>query len=66
MYSKIPILRPPFGLLKSGLKYHFGLGKTGLNSEAVLILGGLNSDILLYIQSNFSGSNTFGTMKISS
>ena len=59
--SKIPILRPPFGLPKSGLirevvlilniisegKYHLGLGKTGLNSEVVLILGGLNSDILL-------------------
>ena len=22
-YSKIPILRPPLGLSKSGLKYHF-------------------------------------------
>ena len=62
-YSKIPILRPPFGLLESGLirevvlisniisleKYHLGLGKTSLNSEVVLILGGLNSDILLYL-----------------
>ena len=61
--SKIPILRPPFRLPKSGLirevvlisniiskgKYHFGLGKTGLNSEAVIILGRLNSDVLLYL-----------------
>ena len=52
-YRKIPLLRPPFGLPKSGLfrevvlilnlisegKYHLGLGKTGLNSEVVLILG---------------------------
>ena len=63
MYSKIPILRPPFGLPKSGLisevvlisnmislgKYHLGLSKASFNSEGVLILGGLNSDILLYI-----------------
>ena len=62
-HSRIPVLRPPFGLPKSGLirevvlisniiskeKYHFGLGRTGLNSEVVLKLAGLNSDILLYI-----------------
>ena len=62
IYSKIPILRPPFGLPKNGLirevvlisniilqgKYHLGPRKTGLNSEVVLILGGLNSNILLY------------------
>ena len=61
--SKIPILRPPFGLLKSGLnsevvlllntisyeKYHLGLAKIGLNREVVLISGGLNSKILLCI-----------------
>ena len=41
-YSKIPILRPPFGLPKSGLIRE---EKTGLNSEVALILGGLNSDI---------------------
>ena len=58
-YSKIPILRPPFGLLKNGLisemvlilnmikKVPFGTGKDRLNSEVVLILGGLDSDILL-------------------
>ena len=60
-YSKILILRPPFGLPKSGPisevvlilnmisseKYHLGLAKTGLNSEVVLILGGLNNGILL-------------------
>ena len=63
IYSKIPILRPPFGLPKSGLisevvlilntitygKYDLGLAKTGLNSEVVLILSGLNSEILLYM-----------------
>ena len=51
IYSKIPILRPPLGLLKSGLisevvlilntisleKYHLVLAKIGLNSEVVLI-----------------------------
>ena len=51
MSSKIPILRPPFGLPKSGLisevvlitntislgKYHLGLAKIGLNSGVVLI-----------------------------
>ena len=49
IYSKIPILRPLFGLPKSGLisevvlisntisyrKYHLGVAKTGLNSEVV-------------------------------
>ena len=63
-YSKIPILRPPFGLLKIGLinevvlksntisleKYHLGLAKIGLNSEGVLISSGLNSEILLFKQ----------------
>ena len=63
-YSKIPILRPPFGLPKTGLisevvlisntissgKYHLGLAKTGLNSEVVLISSGLNSKILLYLR----------------
>ena len=56
------MLRPPFGLPKSGPtseavlildttprgKPHLGLAKFGLNSEVVLILGGLNSGILLY------------------
>ena len=65
MYSKIPLLRPPFGLPKSGLirevvlisnkisegKYPLGLGKYGLNSEVVLMLGDLISDILLYLYS---------------
>ena len=63
MYSKIPILRPPYGLSKSGLirevvlisniislgEYHLGLEKISLNSEMVLISSGLNSDILLYV-----------------
>ena len=62
IYSKIPILRPPFGLSKSGPirevvlilniisygKYNLGLEKAGLYSEVVLISSGLNSDILLY------------------
>ena len=65
-YSKIPLLRPPFGLPKSGLirevllilnisygKYHLEKEKYGLNSEVVLILGGLNSDILLYLISPY-------------
>ena len=72
-YSKIPILRPPFGLPKRGLisevvliyntissgKYHLGLAKTGLNSEVVLISSGLNSDILLYIYFLFHGWKNF-------
>ena len=57
MYSKIPVLRPPFVLPKSGLirdnvirkVYYLGVEKTGFNSEVILILGGLNSDILLYL-----------------
>ena len=65
LHSKLPVLRPPFGLLKSALisqvvlisntisqeKYHLRLAKRGLNSEVVLILSGLNSEILLYVGS---------------
>ena len=61
-YSKIPLVRPPFGLPKSGLINelvliskikskewcHFGLAKTGLTGEVVFISSGLKSEILLY------------------